>query len=245
MRARLTAASGCRFSSTPRWTITLPPAPSASRCRCRRSSAKSAFRTIRAIAQWRTCCAPMRPRSTATMSAPAAISKPPLASERDTYARAAGERLRAYALADLGLVGNALEAARSGLVGLPHARRQHAAVGLQDAMSYTSIRIGDVESAFDHLQRSVELDTAAGKPIDGLTIVYNIASMLAEADAHAGRAAHRLAERRPRGPLGRSGRPFLRRHALRQSRRPPPATTRASCAAPTTPALSKARRRNT
>ncbi|MES1158842.1 MAG: ATP-binding protein [Terricaulis silvestris] len=104
-----------------------------------------------------------------------------LASASDPFAVAAGERLRSYTLTDLGLVGNALEAARSGLAGLPDdSSADTMRSGLQDSLSYVSIKIGDVESGFEHLERSVEIDAAAGKPIDGMTVVYNIASMLAD-----------------------------------------------------------------
>ncbi|HWA21101.1 MAG TPA: ATP-binding protein [Caulobacterales bacterium] len=104
-----------------------------------------------------------------------------LLNAHDPYVIAAAERFRSYALTDLGLVGNALEAARSGLAGLPD--EPLAATlrsGLQDALAYVSMRIGDFESGFEHMQRSVEMDAEAGKPIDGLTVVYNIASMLAD-----------------------------------------------------------------
>ena len=115
-----------------------------------------------------------------------------LAQEHDPYAIAAGERFRAYALTDLGLVGNALEAERSGLAHLPaDASADTLRSGLQDALSYTSIRIGDVESGFEHMQRSVELDVSAGHPVDGFTVIYNIASMMADNDMSA--AAIRLA----------------------------------------------------
>jgi signal transduction histidine kinase len=104
-----------------------------------------------------------------------------LRTETDVYAIAAGERFRAYNLTDLGLVGNALEAARQGLAHLPDdASAATLRSGLQDALSYVSIRIGDVESGIDHMQRSVELDEGSGKPIDGFTVIYNIASILAD-----------------------------------------------------------------
>ncbi len=101
--------------------------------------------------------------------------------ESDAYVRAAGERLLAYALSDLGLVGNALEAARSGLVHLPdNAATLSLRSGLHDAMSYNAIKIGDFDSAITHLQRTVELETAAGRPIDGIVVVNNVVSMLAQ-----------------------------------------------------------------
>lgn len=102
----------------------------------------------------------------------------------DPYVRAAGERLLSYALSDLGLVGNSLEAARAGLVHLPD---EPAAIalrsGLHDAMSYNAIGIGDYDAAVIHLERTVDLDTAAGRPVDGLTAVGNIVTMLAQAGA--------------------------------------------------------------
>ncbi len=104
-----------------------------------------------------------------------------LQGEADAYVIAAGARFRSYCLTDLGLVGNALEAARQGLLQLPEtADARTLRSGLHDALAYTSVRIGDAESGLDHLARSVELDTEAGKPIDGLTIIYNVASMLAD-----------------------------------------------------------------
>ena len=104
-----------------------------------------------------------------------------LQGEADAYVIAAGARFRSYCLTDLGLVGNALEAARQGLQQLPETGDAHTLrSGLHDALAYTSVRIGDAESGLDHLARGVELDTAAGKPIDGLTIIYDVASMLAD-----------------------------------------------------------------
>jgi signal transduction histidine kinase len=50
-------------------------------------------------------------------------------------------------------------------------------------MAYNAVRIGDYESGVEHLERTVELDTASGKPIDGAVIVNNIASMMAQAGA--------------------------------------------------------------
>ncbi|MES1200763.1 MAG: ATP-binding protein [Pseudomonadota bacterium] len=104
-----------------------------------------------------------------------------LANARDPYVIAAAERLRSYSLTDLGLVGNALEAARSGLAHLPdEPLAQTLRSGLQDSLAYVSIRIGDFESGYEHMERSIDMDIAAGKPIDGMTVIYNISSMLAD-----------------------------------------------------------------
>ena len=104
-----------------------------------------------------------------------------LAHETDPFAVAAGQRFHSYALTDLGLVGNALEAARLGLLHLPDDDDADTLrAGLQDALAYVSIRIGDVESGLEHTARSVDLDEGAGKPIDGFTVLYNVASMLAD-----------------------------------------------------------------
>jgi signal transduction histidine kinase len=102
----------------------------------------------------------------------------------DVMARAAGARLLAYALTDLGLFGNSLEAARAGLVHLPDtAATRSLRSGLHDAMAYNAVRVGDYPAALEHLERTVELDTASNKPIDGAVIVNNIASMFALAGA--------------------------------------------------------------
>jgi signal transduction histidine kinase len=102
----------------------------------------------------------------------------------DPLVRAAGERLRAYVLSDLGLFGNSLEAARAGLLHLPDTPATRSLrSGLHDAMAYNSIGVGDYETALYHLERTVELDSAAGRPIDGLVLVNNIATMFAEAGA--------------------------------------------------------------
>lgn len=102
----------------------------------------------------------------------------------DPYVRAAGERLHAYALTDLGMFANSLEAARSGLVHLPDdASTRSLRSGLHDAMAYNAVRIGDYSAALDHLERTVDIDTAAGRPIDGVVIVHNLASMMALAGA--------------------------------------------------------------
>lgn len=107
-----------------------------------------------------------------------------LANVTDPYVRAAGERLRAYALTDLGMFGNSLEAARAGLLHLPDTpETRPLRSGLHDAMAYNSIRVGDYETALTHLERTVELDTLAGRPIDGAVIINNVAGMFAQAGA--------------------------------------------------------------
>jgi signal transduction histidine kinase len=103
---------------------------------------------------------------------------------RDSLVRAAGARLLAYTLTDLGLFGNSLEAARAGLVHLPDTdATRPLRSGLHDAMAYNSVRIGDYETALYHLERTVELDTAAGRPVDGAVLVHNIATMFAQSGA--------------------------------------------------------------
>ncbi|NWG55000.1 MAG: hypothetical protein HXY28_14910 [Hydrogenophilaceae bacterium] len=107
-----------------------------------------------------------------------------LARNSDPYANAAGARLLAYALTDLGLFGNSLEAARGGLVRLPETpETRPLRSGLYDAMSYNSVRVGDYDGALSHLERTVELDLASGRPIDGAVLINNVASMLAQAGA--------------------------------------------------------------
>ncbi|ANP46670.1 ATP-binding protein [Candidatus Viadribacter manganicus] len=107
-----------------------------------------------------------------------------LANVTDPYVRAAGERLRAYALTDLGMFGNSLEAARAGLLHLPDTpETRPLRSGLHDAMAYNSVRVGDYETALTHLERTVELDTLAHRPVDGAVIINNIAGMFAQAGA--------------------------------------------------------------
>lgn len=107
-----------------------------------------------------------------------------LAHVTDPFVRAAGERLRAYALTDLGMFGNSLEAARAGLLHLPDTpETRPLRSGLHDAMAYNSIRVGDYETALTHLERTVELDTLAQRPIDGTVIINNVAGMFAQAGA--------------------------------------------------------------
>jgi tetratricopeptide (TPR) repeat protein len=107
-----------------------------------------------------------------------------LANVTDPYVRAAGERLRAYALTDLGMFGNSLEAARAGLLHLPDTpETRPLRSGLHDAMAYNSVRVGDYETALTHLERTVELDHLAGRPIDGAVIINNVAGMFAQAGA--------------------------------------------------------------
>jgi signal transduction histidine kinase len=102
----------------------------------------------------------------------------------DPLVRAAGERLRAYVLTDLGMFGNSLEAARAGLVHLPDTPETRALrSGLHDAMAYNSLRVADYDTSLTHLERTVELDTLAGRPIDGAVIINNVAAMLAQAGA--------------------------------------------------------------
>jgi len=106
---------------------------------------------------------------------------PLLRNERDPLVRAAGERLHAYALTDLGLFGNSLEAARGGLLHLPDdVATRTLRSGLHDAMAYNSVRVGDYQTALHHLERTVELDIAAGKPVDGVVIVNNLSTMMAQ-----------------------------------------------------------------
>ncbi len=117
-----------------------------------------------------------------------------LENEDDPQVMAAGSRLMAYVLTDLGLFGNALEAARAGLVRLPTGVATLALrSGLYDAMAYNSLSIGDYATTVDHMQRTLDLDMAAGRPIDGLTHVHNITIMLARAgDAEGSFALARL-----------------------------------------------------
>jgi signal transduction histidine kinase len=126
----------------------------------------------------------------------------------DPLVKAAGERLRAYVLSDLGLFGNALEAARAGLLNLPDTPASRPLrSGLHDAMAYNASGVGDYETALYHIQRTVELDAAAERPVDGLAIVYNVATMFAEAGA--AHEALRLVEIQRR-LAGRSGLPVNR-----------------------------------
>jgi signal transduction histidine kinase len=107
-----------------------------------------------------------------------------LATTHDVMARAAGSRLLAYDLTDLGLFANSLETASAGLMHLPDTPATRSLrSGLHDAMAYNAVRVGDYPTALTHLQRTVDLDTASDKPIDGVTLVNNIASMFALAGA--------------------------------------------------------------
>ncbi len=107
-----------------------------------------------------------------------------LQSTDDLIVRAAASRLLAYALTDLGLFGNSLEVARGGLVHLPDSPATRTLrSGLHDAMAYNSVRVGDYETAMHHLERTVELDLASGRPVDGVVIVNNISVMFAMAGA--------------------------------------------------------------
>ena len=100
----------------------------------------------------------------------------------DPYARAAGERLHAYVLTDLGLYGNALEAARAGILHLPdNDSTASLRAGLHNAMTYNASRIGDNSTALYHLQRNVEFTLQAGVPVDGLMVLNNDAVMLGQA----------------------------------------------------------------
>jgi signal transduction histidine kinase len=102
----------------------------------------------------------------------------------DQLVRAAGSRLLAYALTDLGLFGNSLEVARAGLLHLPDTPATRTLrSGLHDAMAYNSVRVGDYETAMHHLERTVELDLAAGRPVDGVVLVNNISVMFAMSGA--------------------------------------------------------------
>jgi signal transduction histidine kinase len=102
----------------------------------------------------------------------------------DPIVRAAGSRLLAYALTDLGLFANSLEAARAGLLHLPDTPATRTLrSGVHDAMAYNSVRVGDYETAMYHLERTVELDLASGRPVDGVVLVNNIAVMFAMAGA--------------------------------------------------------------
>ncbi len=103
---------------------------------------------------------------------------------QDPLVRAAGSRLLAYALTDLGLFGNSLEVARAGLLHLPDSpATQTLRSGLHDAMAYNSVRVGDYETAMHHLERTVDLDLASGRPVDGFVLVNNIAVMFAMSGA--------------------------------------------------------------
>jgi len=114
-----------------------------------------------------------------------------LSETEDPLVRAAGARLLAYALTDLGLFGNSLEAARAGMLHLPDTPATRTLrSGLHDAMAYNSVRVGDYETAMHHLERTLDLDIASGRPVDGVVLVNNIAVMFSMAGAS--EAAQRL-----------------------------------------------------
>ncbi len=101
----------------------------------------------------------------------------------DPYVIAKASMLGAYALTDSGMPGRAYELIRKGFAAAQKIdRNEEPLAGVHAAWSYVAQDAGDVESAIDHLHSSFDHAQAAGLPIDGISILYNLALFMLSRD---------------------------------------------------------------
>ncbi|MDO9224100.1 MAG: ATP-binding protein [Caulobacter sp.] len=117
-----------------------------------------------------------------------------IAGETDPFLRAAGARLLSYTLTDAGQPVQALRVVRSGLrdaakVGDNPSLR----VGLSDAWAYAALEMEDLPTFIEQVEAGVAAAAQTEQPYDGMTALYNLAS-LSSRQGHAAEAA-RLLER--------------------------------------------------
>lgn len=107
----------------------------------------------------------------------------------DPYVIAKASTLGAFALADSGMPGRAFELIRKGFEAAQKVdNNEELLSNLHGAWSYLSQSSGDVESAINQTSLSVDYSRRAGIPVDGITILYNLAlHMLREEEFPAAR----------------------------------------------------------
>lgn len=112
--------------------------------------------------------------------------------EKDPFVRAVGAALGAYAWTDSGYPSKAFELIRQGrdaAAALPYSYLQQASI--HDAWAYASLAAGDFASAIEQTRLSLDLTIEAGAPVDGISILYNLALIASDQEEHS--AAERFA----------------------------------------------------
>ncbi|MCB2096449.1 MAG: response regulator [Parvularculaceae bacterium] len=106
-----------------------------------------------------------------------------IAAAEDPYVIAKASALGAYALADSGMPGRSFELIRQGLAAAEKIdRNEEAFAALHGAWSYVAQESGDFESAIEQSRISFDYAQRAGLPIDGVSILYNLAMIAANQD---------------------------------------------------------------
>jgi signal transduction histidine kinase/ActR/RegA family two-component response regulator len=108
-----------------------------------------------------------------------------LATESDPFVIAVGAPLGAYAWTDSGYPSKAFELIRRGrdaAQSLKYCFLQQAAI--YEAWSYASFAAGDFAAAIEQTRRSIEIGGQGGAPIDGTSILYNLAMIASSEEAH-------------------------------------------------------------
>ncbi|MBY0422949.1 MAG: hypothetical protein K2Q06_11645, partial [Parvularculaceae bacterium] len=107
-----------------------------------------------------------------------------LAGATDPVVIGVGAQLLAYALADSGRPTSAVTQVHRGLTALRGVEDHEIISGLHDAWRYAVTDLRDYETAVLQLRASFESAEKSRYPIDGVTIVYNLAEAASEAGRH-------------------------------------------------------------
>lgn len=108
-----------------------------------------------------------------------------LAREQDPYVIAAGSILAAYAWTDSGYPSRAFELIRRGHE-VAESLGAHEALlsGVHDAWAYAALDTGDFQSAIEQTKLSLQYSLKADTPVDGISILYNLAVIASEQEQH-------------------------------------------------------------
>lgn len=111
--------------------------------------------------------------------------RPTIVGATDPFVLAMGGQIYAIALADSGQPGAALQAVMRGLSAtannLEYLRWQSS---LHSAWSYAAAKFQDNATSVAHDLKAIEIDMARGEPIDGATLLYNLAIAASKAGDH-------------------------------------------------------------
>jgi len=109
-----------------------------------------------------------------------------LAAEEDPYVVATGSTLAAYAWTDSGYPSKAYDQIRKGRrAALKLANPNAVLSGIHDAWAYVSLDTGDYKSAIEQTRLSLHYAQAGGAPVDGISILYNLALIASDQGKHA------------------------------------------------------------
>lgn len=125
-----------------------------------------------------------------------------LAGSKDPVIVGVGTQLLAYALADGGRPTSALTQVHRGLTALRGSEEHDLVSGLHDAWRYAVTDLRDYETAVLQLRASFEAAEKSRYPVDGVTIVYNLAEAASEAGRHAAAGRFAALNRRLAGATG-------------------------------------------